>query len=334
MKPLVSIVIVIWNGVADTLECLRSLSKDTYPNKEIIVVDNGSTDDSAARIREEGFNVTLLSCPLNLGFTGGNNVGLSEALRRGAKYAFLLNNDTTVDPGALSILVETAEGLPDAGVLSPAVYYHDTPREVWFSGATLCLARGEALHSNLPAGGTGPGVFPTAGIGHGAFPSPWVSGCAMLARMDAVRQVGGFDDRFFLTWEDVDWCCRMRMARWEVLVVSAACIYHKCGRSGARLTGVHRYYAVRNSLLLASKHAGYLYVSALAFILGRHCRGSLAGPKLERRQNLATVLEGFKDHLLGRYGRRPLRNMHINVKVPPSSVKPVEIEASECVSYR
>jgi GT2 family glycosyltransferase len=329
MKPLVCVVIVIWNGVADTLECLRSLAEDSYPNKEVLLVDNGSSDDSVRRIREEGFVVTVLSCPMNLGFTGGNNVGLAEARRRGAAYAFLLNNDTTVVSGALAKLVNAAENLSDAGVLSPVVHYYDTPQEVWFSGAKLSLARGEAVHQ---AGfvADAANCLPV----EGAFRSEWVSGCAMLVRMDAVGEVGGFDDRYYLTWEDVDWCIRMRQADWEVLVVPSARIHHKCGRSGVKLTGVHRYYAVRNSLLLASKHAGFLYLSALVFVLARHVRGSLAGRGSGKRQNLVTVFEGFKDHLIGSYGRRPSKASHKTTNAVADTAAAREVESISCASSR
>lgn len=305
MKPHVVIVIVVWNGIEDTLECLKSLGEDRYPRKDILVVDNGSTDESADRIHEEGHPVSIISSPVNLGFTGGNNLGLAEAERRGAKYAFLLNNDTILEPDALSLLVEAAEASADAALISPAVHYYDSPGEVWFCGASLCLARGEALHESHAKDGDG-AFLKKDGVGtSGFYPSAWVSGCAMLVRMTAVKQVGGFDDRFFLTWEDVDWCVRMRRYCWEVGVVPAARIYHKCGRSGARLTGIHRYYAVRNSLLLAAKHAGSYYGSAIFYVLGRHLRSALRSDRAGRWQSLATIFEGLKDHLLGRYGRRP-----------------------------
>jgi GT2 family glycosyltransferase len=305
MKPHAVVVIVVWNGIEDTLECLKSLGNDRYPNKEILVVDNGSSDGSAERIREEGYPVSVISSSLNLGFTGGNNLGLAEAQRRGAKYSFLLNNDTILEPDALSLLVDAAESSADAALLSPAVHYYDAPEEVWFCGASLCLARGEALHESRAAD-RDRAFFEKDGVGppH-IYPSAWVSGCAMLVRMAAVKQVGGFDDRFFLTWEDVDWCVRMKSSFWGVGVVPAARIYHKCGRSGARLNGIHRYYAVRNSLLLAAKHAGFSYGSALLHVLGGHLRSALRSERSGRWQNLATIFEGLKDHLLGRYGRRP-----------------------------
>jgi GT2 family glycosyltransferase len=334
MRPLVVIVIVVWNGIEDTLECLRSLSQDLYPNKEVLVVDNGSTDGSAERIRDEGFGAAVLRCQLNLGFTGGNNVGLAEARRRGAKYAFLLNNDTIVEPDAISLLVAAAEARSGAALLSPVVYYYDTPETVWFSGATLSLPRGEALHQDIVGGGERVPPLGSEGGTPDAYPCPWVSGCAMLVNLRAVALVGGFDDRFFLTWEDVDWCIRMRDADWSVVVVPGARIYHKCGRSGARLTGIHRYYAVRNSLLLAAKHAGPFYFTALLFVLGRHLRSALRSGQADQGKGLFTIFEGLKDHWLGRYGRRPSTRTSGPGKGSGGSVESAKIKENACASSK
>lgn len=296
MKPKVVVVIVVWNGVADTLECLQSLKGDEYPNKEIVIIDNGSTDGSSEKILSEGFRVRILRAKKNLGFTGGNNLGLSEAFRQGAKYAFLLNNDTVLEADAIGNLVEAAEKHTNAGILAPVMHYYDNPSEIWFAGARLDLSRGEALHD----------VCLKPERTDGLYESPWVSGCAMLVRMTAVEQVGGFDDRFYLTWEDVDWCVRMTLAEWMVAVVPNALIYHKGGRSGAKLSDVKSYYAVRNSLLLARKHAGLGYVFAVWTVLVKHLRSALRLVGEERDLVLKTVWEGLFDHWLSKYGpRRP-----------------------------
>ncbi len=293
--PKIAIVIVVWNGLEDTLECIQSLAKDRYPNKELVLVDNGSSDGSAEAVRKEWPGVHVVALSRNAGFTGGNNAGLTEAFRLGAKYAFLLNNDTTVEPDALSALVECAQREPGAAILAPVTHYYDAPGEVWFSGAVLDLARGEAVHQ--PAG---------ARMEEGAaYPSPWVTGCAMLVRLIAVELVGGLDDRFFLTWEDVDWCVRMREEGWEVLVVPSARIFHKCSRATRRLGGIRCYYAVRNSLLLAQKHAGLAYWSALGWVVWNHFRESCREVAGERARCLAVLWEGLRDHWMGRYGCRP-----------------------------
>ena len=294
MKPKVAIIIVNWNGKKDTLECLNSLRRDLYSNKEIIIVDNASSDGSIESIERSGFNVKVIRSSRNLGFTGGNNLGLIEAQKYGVRYCFLLNNDTTVEPRALSALVEVAEERPADAVLSPVIHYSDVPAEIWFAGATLCINHGEALHD----------LSLVPGRLSETYRSPWVSGCAMLVRMVAVDQVGGFDERFFLNWEDVDLCVRMRKAGWEVSVVPRSRIYHKVGRSQVKLHGVNSYYSVRNSLLLSAKHAGFGYFQAVLAVMLRHFREAMRSSGSKRREMCRTTIEGFCDHLIGRYGPR------------------------------
>jgi GT2 family glycosyltransferase len=318
MKPSVAVIIVIWNGVEDTLECLRSLELEGYPDKKVIVVDNASTDGSAERIKNEGFDVRIIRSPENLGFTGGNNLGLIEAQNAAVKYAFLLNNDTTLEPGAIGALVDAAEANPAGGIFAPVMHYYDSPADIWFAGALLSLSRGEAVHNNFlnPRRDAAP------------YPSPWVSGCAMLVRIAATETVGGMDDRFYLTWEDVDWCLSMRAAGWGVEVVPASRIFHKGGRSGAKLRGIWSYYAVRNSLLMARKHAGKSYFSALLCVAGRHLRSALRFEGRERLDVLGTVAEGLWHHFSGRYGERKAG------KGPGASARIPQGQAAESIQWR
>jgi GT2 family glycosyltransferase len=294
MKPKVVVIIVIWNGVNDTIECLRSLLQDGYPNLDIVVVDNGSSDGSVALLREMQFPVRIIEAGSNLGFTGGNNLGMAEAKRLQARYVFLLNNDTTLERGVIKALVDAAEANPAAAIVAPVMHYYDNPSDVWFAGATVNLATAEATHdaSARPSRWEPP------------YATSWVSGCGMLVKMVAIEQVGGFDDRFYLTWEDVDWCLRMRRVGWNVVVAPKARIFHKGGRSGAKLSGVRSYYAVRNSLLLASKHSGWRYCNAFIYVIGRHIRAGLRSSSPDRREILSTTFEGLRDHMLGNYGCR------------------------------
>jgi GT2 family glycosyltransferase len=294
MKPKVVVIVVIWNGLEDTLECLRSLLQENYPNFEILVVDNGSTDGSADVIRQKQFPVRLISVGANLGFTGGNNIGLIEAQRLGARYAFLLNNDTTLEKGLIRSLVDAAEANPDTGIVAPVMHYYDEPRGIWFAGGKIVLSKGEACHDAS--------LFPSRR--DGPYQTSWVSGCAMLVRIIALDQVGGFDDRFYLSWEDVDWCLRMQKEGWKVAVVPRARIFHKGGRSGQRLANIGSYYAVRNSLLLSYKHAGFGYFSALLHVLAFYFKAGFRAKPGERQKIFATTVEGLRDHLLQRYGKR------------------------------
>ena len=290
-KPRVAIVIVIWNGMADTLECLGSFRVDTYPNREIIIVDNGSKDDSVAAIKAGFPEAVILQTGKNLGFTGGNNVGIQYAIKEGVDYIYLLNNDTLVESDALERLVEAAEANPAAGLVAPVIHDFDPPQAIWFAGSVVDLRRGAAWHDNKRQ--------PTRD--EMPYEVPWVTGCAMMLRADLLRRLEGFDDRYFLSWEDVDLSIRLRNEGQKLLVVPAARIYHKGGQSGKNLDGIYGYYTVRNSLLLASKHSGEDYPRAAAAIIGGALRNCL---RAESRKfpRLRLLWHGLRDHLRQRYG--------------------------------
>ena len=294
MPPRVAIIIVVWNGKEDTIECLQSLSQDVYPNKEIVIVDNGSTDGSVADIGREFPGVTIIETGENLGFTGGNNVGIRHAIVHGADYLYLLNNDTTVEPEALAALVAAAEANPKSGLLAPIIYEYYPPRPIWFAGSKMDLPRGAAWHDNshVPKPTDPP------------YEVPWATGCAMLISAALMQQLGGFDDRYYLSSEDVDLCVRVRQAGRSVSAVPAATIYHKGGRSGQRMSGTRHYYAVRNRLLLMRKHSGPAYYRSAPGVVFSFLWRTLRA-RIGLRDRLAcfrSVLDGVFDHLFQRYG--------------------------------
>src|SRR6185437_6497170 len=135
-KPKVSIIVLTWNSYEITRDCLLSLRKVDYPNFEVVLVDNGSADSSPETLAREFPEVTLIRNPKNLGFTGGNNVGMRNVLSRGTDYVLLLNNDTVVAPDFLAELVEVAESNPRIGVLNPKIYYFEPSDVIWYGGGT------------------------------------------------------------------------------------------------------------------------------------------------------------------------------------------------------
>lgn len=296
--PKVAVVLVNWNGKDDTLECLASLAKIEYSNKEIIVVDNGSRDDSVAVIHAAFPHVTLLETGKNLGFTGGNNVGIERALSHNADYIFLLNNDTTIEPQALQELIAVASREKQFGLLTPVVYYYDDPDDVWFAGARLDLSRGEAVHDNSHPPQRTDDVREL----------PWASGCTMLFPAQVLRRLKGFDDRFFLNWEDVDLSLRVRRAGFKIGMVPSARVFHKVGKAFGHAVGTGAsYYALRNNLLLVRLHGGRMRRRAALAIAVRQCRVVLEH-LLRREKNtwyvVKVMLRAWKDHALGRYGPR------------------------------
>lgn len=248
--PYVFVVALNWNGAADTLVCLDSLAALTYPSFNVVVVDNGSTDDSLARLRTYAapYPLTLLETGNNLGYAGGNNVGTRHALEHGADFVLILNNDTTVAPDFLERLVESAQRNPDAGVFSARIMYFDEPERVWFDGARW---NPSSLRLEWPGQGAEEHTLDT--IDHD---TDYACGAALFFRSEVARQIGLLDESFFLVWEEVDWGFRARKAGWRNIVVPAAKVWHKIGVSfGSESSPLRTYFSIRNELLWFSRHA-------------------------------------------------------------------------------
>lgn len=220
---LVGIIIVNWNGWRDTVACLDSLGSLDYPRRETIVVDNGSTDESAEQIRAAHPGVTLIETGANLGFAGGNNVGIARALEAGAVYVWLLNNDTTVDASALSELVRVAESMADAGSVGSQLHFFDRPDVIQFGGGVIDARWGFTRH-------IGEGERGDCGRGE-VFDVDYTSGASMLVPAAVLRDVGLMREDYFLYWEEVDWCERIRSAGYRVVQVPASRVLHKVGAS-------------------------------------------------------------------------------------------------------
>lgn len=253
--PKVGIIVLNWNGWQDTIECLESLQHLTYPNYQITVVDNGSTDDSLSKIREEYPNVRLIKSRVNRGFTGGNNLGIEGALRDKSDYILLLNNDTIVDHRMLSNLVDELKRYPKAGVATPKIFFYDLEGRkdiLWSVGTQLRLTYGKTLMQ-------GYGERDRGQYDQGKE-LPWASGCTMLVKASVFREVGYFDDDFFAAFEDVDFGIRARKAGFKILYVPKSMIWHKEARATGSLDSpVYIYYQVRNRLLFMKKHGKGIY---------------------------------------------------------------------------
>ncbi|MCL4455653.1 MAG: glycosyltransferase family 2 protein [Deinococcus sp.] len=229
--PSVAIILLNWNGWRDTLACLASLEKLDYPNYQIVVVDNGSTDESVARIRGSFPHAYLLKAQKNLGFSGGSNIGIHYALEHGADYIWLLNNDTVVEANTLRALVATAEANPRIGAVGSVLHYMNQPKRVqaWGGGWVKMLLGVTGLHQTL---------VPVEKL-------DYISGASVLVRSKALEEVGVLDDRFFLYWEDTDLSFRLRKAGWLLQVADEARVFHKGFASvGPRSLLLDRYFNV------------------------------------------------------------------------------------------
>jgi GT2 family glycosyltransferase len=246
--PKVSIIVLNWNGCDDTLECLESLRSLDYASYNVIVVDNGSQDGSVGAIARRFPEVEVIETGENLGYAGGNNVGIKHALNGDAEFILLLNNDTIVDPRFVSHLVSTALDHTDAAFFSPKIYFYSDPRKIWFAGGIWVEATARFVH-------TGYGLEDTNDQFNAVTDIDYACGCAVLGRTSAIRQIGLLDERFFLIYEDVDWCYRARAAGFRSIFVPQAVLWHKVSRSfGGSASPIISYFYTRNRLLWGKKH--------------------------------------------------------------------------------
>ena len=249
-SPSVSIIVLNWNGINDTLACLDSLATLTYPNFNVIVVDNGSTDDSLALLRTHSsthYPLTLLETGHNLGYAGGNNVGIRQALETGADFVFVLNNDTVVAPDLLGQLTEAAGMWPNDGIYGPIIQYEDQPEKIWSAGTSYDLEKLGTFHID-----NGKEINQ---LTHQTKEVEFLVGAALFLSAKVLRETGEFETKYFLVHEETDWCCRAKRKGFRCRLVPNAKVWHKVGSSfGSESSPLRTYFSVRNHILFAERN--------------------------------------------------------------------------------
>jgi GT2 family glycosyltransferase len=277
---------------------LESLARLDYPTYTTVVVDNGSTDGSAPAVRERFPEAVVVENGRNLGFTGGNNVGLRYALERRADYALLLNNDTEVTPGFLSKLIGAAEADPLIGVAGPTIYYYGQPNVIWSAGGAIDWQRGSTRMIGLNEPDEGQ-------FGNQARSVDFVTGCALLVRRAVTERIGLLDERFFAYYEETEWCVRAARKGYRIVHVPLARMWHKISPGARADSPLVHYYMTRNRLLfLKAAGAGpeaWLYTLAsdyLRTLISWTVRPKWRGKKAQRRM----MLRAMGDALRGQWG--------------------------------
>jgi len=244
--PKVAIVILNWNGLKDTLECLYSLQKITYPNYSIVVVDNGSRGNDAEIVKKRfGTYVSVIEKEENLGFTGGCNVGIRWAFRNRANYILLLNNDTVVDPNFLIEMVNVAQNDSQIGIVGPKILDYEQPNRIGAAGGRISFWTGVTP------------LFGKNEIDNGRFDCirevDFVTGVALLIKDETIRRIGLLNELYFAYYEETDWCTRARKALFKVVYVPKAKVFHKIHRR--RESELEMYYMVRNRFIFMKKNS-------------------------------------------------------------------------------
>jgi len=247
-QPRVSIIILNWNSYEVTLDCLLSLRKIDYPNFEVVVVDNGSVDGSPEKLLASAPEIRLIRNPTNLGFAGGCNVGMRDALRRGTDYLLLLNNDTIVAPDFLSQLVRFTESDEKIGAASPKVLFFDHPDRLNYAGGEHTCWR------------LFPKTFGLRQLDDGMYDKlrevSLLTGCAFLIKAGVVRKIGVLEEIYFHFYEDIEWSLRVVRAGYKAMYVPAAKIWHKehYVTDKNQGNGFIEFNLARASMIFARKH--------------------------------------------------------------------------------
>ncbi len=306
MKPHVFVVVLNWNRAEDTIACLESIANLSTNNYQLttVVVDNASTDNSVAKIKNQISKskdtneiLKILENTKNLGYAGGNNVGISYALKNGADYVMILNNDTSVQPSLIVRTVELAQKDSKIGLISPKIYFakgyefhkemykeNDKGRVIWYAG-------GKIDWDNVY--GSGRGVDEVdEGQYNKAEETDFATGTCLFLTRKLLEKVGVFDEKYFMYYEDTDLSVRAKKSGLKVIYFPDAIVWHKVAQSSAIGSPLNDYYTTRNRMLFGIRYAPSRTKFAL---LRESIKLLLTGRKWQKI--------GIKDYYLGRFGR-------------------------------
>lgn len=334
--PKVAIIVLNWNGWRDTIECLESLQRLTYPNYQIIIVDNGSTDGSVEQIKtwaaqkyqlvssalqleeqrivekmvarvyvyaERDQALAIKKCPFliiielssNLGYAGGNNVGIKYAVNSGSEYCILVNNDVRIhDPAIIEYLVGIAQSNPKIAVLGPKIVGPDG-RFLHGAGWVSRWGRLKTRDSDTPV------------------QCDFVTGAFFVMRLSCIQQIGMLDESYFLYWEETDFCRRVRRHGYDVYYVPQTKVIHLESTSA---NSVKTYYMARNWVRYVRSSGEVSEIGLVCVTVGLACFKTgviLAGGLLRRRpavlRRIRDIWEGYLEGLRGVQGKRAEKGM-------------------------
>ena len=277
--PSVVSVVLNWNGWERTVSCLSALSQVQYPRLTMIVVDNGSTDHSPDRIRERFPGLAVLETGKNLGFAGGNNVGIRHAMQLGADYIWLLNNDAEPAPNALNELIKIAESNPLVGEVG-SVLVDPGPLGViqaW-GGGRASYWLGYNRESRVQQA------------------NDWfdyLTAASVLVRVGAFHEVGLLDERYFLYWEDVDFSFRLRARGWKLAVAEGSIVRHQKGASTGSSRASRDRYSTASAIRFLHSYSPAPWFSVPFFIAKRLAMRVVTW----QPRRLTAVVRGVNDYL-------------------------------------
>ncbi|MGG3006521.1 glycosyltransferase family 2 protein [Geobacillus stearothermophilus] len=262
----VAIIILNWNAYDDTFECLKSLEHLTYPYFHVFLVDNDSQDDSFKKLQQDykegkfNLDITFIRTGANLGFAGGNNVAIKEAYNQGYQYFWLLNNDTVVDPNALTPLVEVLEKDKQVGIVGSKIYYYGT-NKIWFAGGKVNTWTGTSAHIGFKE--------EDKGQYNQLKEVDYITGCSLCFRKEILETVGYMKEDYFLYYEETDWNLKSSNNGWKIVYVPESVVYHKVSISTGGESNPSPYvafYDIRNGYwMVKSTQMKYKWMTAYLY---------------------------------------------------------------------
>lgn len=277
--PKVFILILNYNGKKVIQKCLTSVFKNNYPNFEVVVVDNNSTDGSLELAKANFSKAIFIKNEENLGFAAGNNVGIRFALEKMADFVLTLNNDTEVAPDFLTKLIDITKKDEKIRVLSPVIFKNKT-EQIWFSGGKIKWLKMRVDHMQK---------IMTADF----YESEFITGCSMLIGAEVFKKIGLFDEDLFLYWEDADFSFRARKAGFKSGIVSASQVYHY--ESSERYKENKIYWLVISGLMFFKKNTPIWMRPWMKIYLRSRKIKNWLDVKFKRNDLALTVQKAYKD---------------------------------------
>ena len=277
------VILVNYNGYSDTIDCINSIRGSSFAC-DIIVVDNNSSGDDIRLIKNSDKDVMCIQNKDNLGFAGGNNVGIQKALEAGYEYLIILNNDTVIDRDMISYLVREA----DSSTISvPAMFYYDSIDEMWYGGGEINISTGNCEHKQYKT----------------KRKCSFATGCCFCAKREIFEKVGLFDERFFMYFEDVEFSIKIQEKGLTIVYCPEAKLWHKVGKTaGNDSSPLSIYYNTRNRLNCVKEHAEFFKKWAYYYSLTSRCMRMLQH-LVKNRKTWKAYKNGIIDHLNNKWGK-------------------------------
>ena len=304
------IILVNFNGIKLTEDCIDSIYQSKYDSSKykvnIVVVDNGSKRDETQDLKRKYKDLIFIRSEENLGFAGGNNLGINRAISKGAEYVLLINNDTVLDKYMLQRLFENAQ--PNV-VLTSKMLYYNKPDTIWCEGGKIDWKKGNSYNGKI-----------NQKDAHAVqnYYCEFTSGCCMFIPCDVIRKVGLLNSDYFMYCEDTEYCIRLKKAGIKVMVIPTATLYHKVSMSsGGEDSPFSIYYMTRNRLRFIKEYSELFSSTAMRFaIVSRYIRCIQFFLLGKRNKSLAIIyaVHDFKKNRFERSNYKVLKNNDVTKK--------------------